>query len=122
MKFLEETPPIICNPKDTNYVIYSDTDSLYVHAEPILRYLYPDFDQMSSKDKDNKLEEIALKYQDLITQHYDTLAENCFNIKSHKLEMKTEAVIRSAYFRATRRYAQWITKQEGVEKEVLDIK
>jgi len=36
--------------------------------------------------------------------------------------MKTEAVIRSAYFRATRRYAQWITKQEGIVKESLDIK
>ena len=36
--------------------------------------------------------------------------------------MKTECVIRSAYFRALRRYAQWITKQEGVEKETLDIK
>ena len=36
--------------------------------------------------------------------------------------MKTEAVIRSAYFRATRRYAQWITKQEGIPKETLDVK
>ena len=36
--------------------------------------------------------------------------------------MKTECVIRSAYFRATRRYAQWITKQEGIKKDTLDIK
>jgi hypothetical protein len=36
--------------------------------------------------------------------------------------MKTECVIRSAYFRATRRYAQWITKKEGIVKEELDIK
>jgi hypothetical protein len=36
--------------------------------------------------------------------------------------MKTEAVIRTAYFRATRRYAQWITKKEGIAKEELDIK
>jgi hypothetical protein len=36
--------------------------------------------------------------------------------------MKTECVIRSAYFRATRRYAQWITKQEGITKESLDVK
>jgi len=28
--------------------------------------------------------------------------------------MKTECVIRSAYFRAPRRYAQWITMQEGI--------
>ena len=36
--------------------------------------------------------------------------------------MKTECVIRSAYFRATRRYAQWITKEEGIETDKLDIK
>ena len=36
--------------------------------------------------------------------------------------MKTECVIRSAYFRATRRYAQWITKQEGIANETLDVK
>jgi DNA polymerase elongation subunit (family B) len=36
--------------------------------------------------------------------------------------MKTEAVIRSAYFRAPRRYAQWITKQEGIVKDTLDVK
>jgi DNA polymerase elongation subunit (family B) len=36
--------------------------------------------------------------------------------------MKTECVIRSAYFRATRSYAQWITKQEGITKETLDVK
>jgi DNA polymerase elongation subunit (family B) len=36
--------------------------------------------------------------------------------------LKTECIIRSAYFRATRRYAQWITKKEGVVKNELDIK
>jgi DNA polymerase elongation subunit (family B) len=50
------------------------------------------------------------------------LAQECFNVKDHRLEMKTECVIRSAYFRATRRYAQWITKQEGIVKETLDVK
>ena len=78
---------------------------------------------MPSEEKDNKLEDIALKYQDIITDSYSDLAKNCFNAKGeHRLEMKTEAVIRSAYFRATRRYAQWITKQEGIVKESLDVK
>ena len=122
MKHIEDTPWWICDPEDTNYVAYSDTDSIYIHAEPLLRYLYPDFDQMSSKDKDDKLEEIALKYQDIITDSYNDLAKNCFNVQEHRLEMKTECVIRSAYFRATRRYAQWITKQEGITKESLDVK
>ena len=123
MKHIEDTPWWICDPEDTNYVAYSDTDSIYIHAEPLLRHLYPNFDELSSEDKDDKLEDIALKYQDIITDSYDSLATDCFNAKGkHRLEMKTECVIRSAYFRATRRYAQWITKQEGIVKESLDVK
>ena len=89
---------------------------------PILHHLYPNFENLSDKEKDSKLEKVALAYQDIITEDYDRLARETFNVTNHRLEMKTECVIRSAYFRATRRYAQWITKQEGIEKETLDIK
>ena len=123
MKHIEDTPWWICDLEDTNYVAYSDTDSIYIHAEPLLRHLYPNFEEMPSEEKDDKLESIALKYQDIITDSYGDLVTNCFNVKGeHRLEMKTEAVIRAAYFRATRRYAQWITKQEGIKKETLDVK
>tara|TARA_Y100000385_G_scaffold69827_1_gene70014 strand:- start:811 stop:1746 length:936 start_codon:yes stop_codon:yes gene_type:complete len=122
MKHLEETPWWICDKEDTNYCAYMDTDSVYLDAEPILKHLYPNFESYSDKEKDDKLEKIAMEYQDIITDYYDVLAKECFNVSNHRLEMKTECVIRSAYFRATRRYAQWITKQEGIEKENLDIK
>ena len=122
MKHLEDTPWWICDPGDTNFVAYSDTDSIYIHAEPLLKHLYPNFEEMSSEEKDDVLENVALKYQDIITDSYNDLAKNCFNVQEHRLEMKTECVIRSAYFRATRRYAQWITKQEGIIKESLDVK
>ena len=129
MKHLQDTPWWICDPEDENYCAYVDTDSNYFHAEPLLRHRFSNFDEMSDKEKDTELENIALEYQDIITKHYDNVAKDVFNVhqfewfdKPHWLEMKTECVIRSAYFRATRRYAQWITKQEGVEKETLDIK
>ena len=122
MKHLEDTPWYICDKGDTNYCAYMDTDSVYIHAEPILKNLYPNFRQMTSEEKDSALEKLALEYQDIITDSYDTLASECFNVNNHRLEMKTECVIRSAYFRATRRYAQWITKQEGIAKESLDVK
>jgi len=122
MKHIEDTPWWICDKEDENYCAYVDTDSNYFNAEPILNHLYPDFESYDDKDKDTKLEQIALAYQDIINEDYDRLAKECFNVTEHRLEMKTECVIRSAYFRATRRYAQWITKQEGIEKETLDIK
>ena len=122
MKHLEETPWFICDEDDINYCSYVDTDSNYFNAEPLLKYLYPNFESLSDEEKDEKLEGVALKYQDIITEHYNNLAKECFNLNEHRLEMKTECVIRSAYFRAPRRYAQWITKQEGIIKESLDVK
>jgi DNA polymerase elongation subunit (family B) len=122
MKHLEDTPWWICDEGDFNFCAYVDTDSNYFNAEPLLKYLYPDFDEKPDQEKDDLLEKVALKYQDIITEHYNTLAKEAFNINTHRLEMKTECVIRSAYFRATRRYAQWITKKEGIAKEELDIK
>jgi DNA polymerase elongation subunit (family B) len=119
---LETTPWFIANKEDKNYCVYVDTDSNYYNAEPLLRHLYPNFDEMEEEERDNKLEKIALKYQDLITEYYSTLATEAFNIQDHRFEMKTECIIRSGYFRATRRYAQWITKKEGVTKDDLDIK
>ena len=122
MKHLEDTPWWICDEGDYNFCAYVDTDSNYFNAEPLLKHLHPNFEEMSEEEKDNVLEQVALKYQDIITEYYDDLARDCFNIQEHRLEMKTECVIRSAYFRATRWYAQWITKQEGIAKESLDIK
>ena len=122
MKHLEDTPWWICDKDDVNYCAYMDTDSVYLTAEPLLLHLYPDFEDKNDEDKDNILEGVAREYQDIITKYYDTLAKDCFNSPNHRLDMKTEAVIRTAYFRATRRYAQWITKKEGLEVNELDIK
>ena len=122
MKHIQDTPWWICDEGDENYCAYVDTDSNYFNAEPLLLHLYPNFEEFTDEKKDDILERVALKYQDIITEHYDNLAKDCFNVPEHRLEMKTECVIRSAYFRATRRYAQWITKQEGISKETLDIK
>ena len=122
MRQLETTPDFICSKEDKNYCVYVDTDSNYYNAEPMLRHLYPNFDEMSEEERDVKLEEVALKYQDLITKSYDTLALEAFNIKTHRFDMKTECMIRAGYFRAPRRYAQWITKKEGVSTDDLDIK
>ena len=122
MKHIEEVPWWICDEGDINFCAYVDTDSNYFHAEPLLKHLRPDFDKMDITEKDDLLEKVALQYQDIITDSYDKLAKECFNVPKHRLEMKTECVIRSAYFRSIRRYAQWITKSEGISKEKLDVK
>ena len=118
----EEIPWWICNEEDKNFCTYVDTDSNYFHAEPLLKHLYPDFSELFEEKQDDLLEKMALKYQDLITEYYDTLAEEAFNINKHRLEMKTECTIRSGFFSGKRRYAQYITKKEGIKVEDIDVK
>ena len=118
----EEIPWWICKAEDKNFCTYVDTDSNYFHAEPLLRHLYPNVDEMDEGKRDDLLEKMALKYQDLITEYYNTLARDAFNIQEHRLEMKTECTIRSGFFSGKRRYAQYITKKEGIEVEDIDVK
>ena len=106
----EEIPWWICKKEDKNFCTYVDTDSNYFHAEPLLKHLYPNFTELPEEEQDDLLEKMALKYQDLITEYYDTLANEAFNIPTHRLEMKTECTIRSGFFSGKRRYAQDIKK------------
>ena len=122
MKHLENIPDWICKEGDDNICAYVDTDSNYYNALPILKYKFSNFDSLPGIEQDNLCEKVALKYQDLITDSYDEMSKRVFNISEHRFEMKTEAVIRTAYFRAHRRYAQWITKSEGVDVDNIDIK
>jgi DNA polymerase elongation subunit (family B) len=108
----------------TGVVVYEDTDSCYVNAEPLLRKLYPDFDNMDESSKADKLEAMSLEYEKKINKYYNHLALDAFNIPvdKHRLEMKTECTIRSAFFSGKRRYAQYITKKEGVPCDEIDVK
>ncbi len=120
---INEIPESICSPGLVNYCLYIDTDSTYLHFYPYLKHINPNFDSLEEREKEDLLEKEALKYQDLLNEHYNTLAKDIFNVQGeHHFEMKTEAVISSAYFRATRRYAQWIKKKEGVPVDELDVK
>jgi DNA polymerase elongation subunit (family B) len=108
----------------SSVVVYEDTDSCYVNAEPLLRKLYPDFDSMDETIKADKLEAMSLEYEKKINEYYNHLALDAFNVpaKKHRLEMKTECTIRSAFFSGKRRYAQYITKKEGVPCNEIDVK
>lgn len=119
---LPDIPEIICKPEDENFCIYIDTDSNYFYAYPILKFLNPNFDNLEGKEKDDLLEQVALKYQDVINSGYNQMAKDIFNIDSHMFNMKTECTIRSGFFSGKRRYAQYITRKDGVDVEDIDVK
>ena len=119
---LNDIPWFICDRDKTNYIVYSDTDSIYVNGDDLVNKRYNDYKSLSEEEKDIKLEIIAKEYENKINDYYNKLSKDLFNIDTHRLEMKTECVIKKGYFSNMRRYVQWIRREEGIIKDKIDIK
>ena len=108
------------NNKD--YIVTSDTDSLFIHVKDLLRA-----EGVDLTDKDACIAatlELATEIQSLANKHLDTLVVDLFNLhdRPHYFELKQEVVIERGYFSGKRRYAMYIVNKEGVTVEELDMK
>ena len=105
-----------------DYIITSDTDSLFIHVKDLLRA-----EGVDLNDKDACIAatlEIATEIQKLANDHLNTLVVDLFNLhdRPHYFELKQEVVIERGYFSGKRRYAMYIVNKEGVTVEELDMK
>jgi DNA polymerase elongation subunit (family B) len=108
------------NNKD--YIVTSDTDSLFIHVKDLLRAEGVDLNDKAACIKATL--EIATEIQRLANEHLNTLVVDLFNLhdRPHYFELKQEVVIERGYFSGKRRYAMYIVNKEGVTVEELDMK
>jgi DNA polymerase elongation subunit (family B) len=108
------------NNKD--YIVTSDTDSLFIHVKDLLRAEGVDLTDKAACIAATL--ELATEIQSLANKHLDTLVVDLFNLydRPHYFELKQEVVIERGYFSGKRRYAMYIVNKEGVTVEELDMK
>jgi DNA polymerase elongation subunit (family B) len=98
---------------DKDYVVTSDTDSLFIQVKDLVLQRYPE-----TKTKDEYIKavlEIATEVQKHANANIERVAREKFNIKGdHYFELKQEVVIERGYFAGKRRYAMYIVNKEGV--------
>jgi DNA polymerase elongation subunit (family B) len=98
---------------DKDYVVTSDTDSLFIQVKDLVLQRYPE-----TKTKDEYIKavlEIATEIQKHANANIERVAREKFNIKGdHYFELKQEVVIERGYFAGKRRYAMYIVNKEGV--------
>lgn len=105
-----------------NECIYTDTDSVFYSAIPLL-----DFDHKSADD-DRVIEasiEKAKELQDYLNSSYDYYARKMLNIPEgqHRFDIKQELVAsRGLWMEAKKRYAYWIVNDEGDPTSELGVK
>jgi DNA polymerase elongation subunit (family B) len=99
--------------EDKDYVVTSDTDSLFIQVKDLVLQRYPE-----TKTKDEYIKavlEIATEIQKYANANIERVAREKFNIKGdHYFELKQEVVIERGYFAGKRRYAMYIVNKEGV--------
>ena len=108
------------NATDKDYIVTSDTDSLFIQVKDVLISRGVDL-----TDKAACIEatlEIATELQKIANKFINTFAKSAFNIKNertHYFELKQEVVIERGYFAGKRRYAMYIVNKEGVTVEEM---
>ena len=107
------------------YVFYTDTDSIFVSALPILKARDPDYDPDNDEfeSASKKVIAVAKEVQDLINNAYDIYAKRFHNCEEHYFKIKQENVARRGFWvGAKKRYAQHIINEEGVSVNKYDFK
>jgi len=108
---------------DEDYCIYTDTDSVFYSAIPLVKKRYPDADISDDKFMTEQILDIASEVQEYINKSYMYFAKKFLNIgEDHRFDIKQEVIAKSAFWVTKKRYGQWIINDGGLECEKLDVK
>jgi len=102
----------LLNTEDVDYVIASDTDSIYLNMGPLVQKLYPDVSDTKKviKFMDKVCEQ---KFQPFIDKSYQELADHV-NAFQQRMEMKRESLADKAIWVAKKNYILNVYNSEGV--------
>ena len=107
---------------DTNseYVLYCDTDSVYLPALPLIRNV--DIESLTDEEIAELVKPIINDVQAFINNSYGVYAKKFHMVDSHRWDIKQELIARRALWIAKKRYAQWIVNKEGHTISKLNVK
>jgi DNA polymerase elongation subunit (family B) len=105
-----------------DYCIYTDTDSVFYSAIPLVKKDFPNADLNDDKFMTEKILETAEVVQDFINNSYNLFAKKFLNCDEHRFDIKQECVAKSAFWVTKKRYGQWIINDGGLTCDKLDVK
>jgi len=106
-----------------DYCIYTDTDSVFYPALPLVKKRYPDADVSNDEFMTEQILSVAKEVQDFINDGYNYFASKFLNMKDkHRFDIKQECVAKSAFWVTKKRYGQWIINDGGLTCDKLDVK
>ena len=108
--------------KEDDYNVYTDTDSVFYQAAPLVKSRNPELNEESDEEMIPAILSAAKEVETHINKVYDTMAKRLFNIDTHKFDIKQETIAKGGFWVSKKRYAQWIINDNTVECDKLDVK
>jgi len=107
-----------------DYNVYIDTDSIYMMAEPLVKFRYPEYKTFDQTRMASEVNTVAEETQAFLNSFYNLLAERFFCIpkEKHRFEIKKEYISKAGFWVAKKRYAQWMILKNGIPCDKLDVK
>lgn len=108
--------------KDGDWVIYTDTDSCFASALPIIKKNMPDIDTNDEKAMTEAILKVTGEVQSFVNKFYDMMAVKFFNIEKHRFDAKQEVIAKTGFWLAKKRYAQFIINKSGMVCNEMEVK
>jgi len=108
--------------KAVDYAFYTDTDSCFISALPLIKHRNPNADLADEQFMISQTNGIADEVQKHVNMLYSQYAKVFLNTDTHRFKIKQEYVAKSGLWIAKKRYAQWVIFKEGKPTDKMDIK
>src|SRR5210317_1088966 len=108
--------------KEDDYNVYTDTDSVFYQAAPLVKARNPQIDENSDEQMIPAILSVAREVEEHINKVYDMMAFKMFNVDSHRFDIKQETIAKGGFWVSKKRYAQWIINDNTVDCDKLDVK
>jgi len=108
--------------KEADYNVYTDTDSVFYQAAPLVKSRNPEIDENSDEQMIPAILSVAKEVEGHINKVYDVMAYKMFNVDTHRFDIKQETIAKGGFWVSKKRYAQWIINDNTVPCDKLDVK
>jgi DNA polymerase elongation subunit (family B) len=108
--------------KEADYNVYTDTDSVFYQAAPLVKARNPNINENSDEEMIPAILSVAKEVEEHINKVYDMMAYKMFNVDSHRFDIKQETIAKGGFWVSKKRYAQWIINDNTVPCDKLDVK
>ena len=108
--------------KEADYNVYTDTDSVFYQAAPLVKARNPEIDENDDAQMIPAILQVAQEVEAHINGVYDSMSKKMFNVINHRFDIKQETIAKGGFWVSKKRYAQWIINDNSVDCDKLDVK